>query len=124
MRLFVCCNQRFTSIKSASELLRWLSANDLGVPDVVVHTLASGSTPSAADIRSALKITQSIDFDASWDDLAESHNRARPLALLETRYSRGLDACLARIGIAPEPEPDFLAHLRDWLLPKIAARAS
>jgi pilus assembly protein CpaE len=123
-RFFVCCNQRFTSIKGAGELLGWFTQNGLGAPDVVVHTLAPGSTPSAADIRNVLKITQSIDLDASWEELAESVNSAKPLALQETRYSHALDVCLARIGIASEPQPDFLAQLRDWLLPKIAARAS
>jgi pilus assembly protein CpaE len=123
-RFFLCCNQRFTSIKGASDLLHWFAENRLGSPEIVVHALAPGVTPSAADIRNALKISQSIDLDATWEDLAESANSAKPLALLETHYSRGLDACLARIGIAPEPEPDFLTQLRGWLRPRATVRAS
>lgn len=121
---FVCCNQRFPAIRGASDLLHWFSSNGLGVPAVVVHNLAPGHTPSPADIRAALKIAHSIDLDASWDELAEAANGANPLALSETHYSRGLDACLAAMGIAPEPEPDLSARLRSWLGLGTAAEAS
>jgi hypothetical protein len=119
---FVCCNQRFPSIRGASDLLRWLSVNGFIASEVVIHALAPGRTPSSADIRSALKITESIDLDASWDELAEGLNDAKPVALSETRYSRGLDACLVRMGMAPEPEPDLLTQLRNWLAPKAVMR--
>lgn len=122
-RFFLCCNQRFPSIRGASDLLRWLSENGLGTPEIVVHALASGRTPTAADIRSVLKVAQSIDLDATWEELAESVNTAKPIALSETRYSRGLDACLAQMGIAPEPEPDFLTQMRRWLSPQAVLRA-
>ncbi|HTT96773.1 MAG TPA: hypothetical protein VMF58_01885 [Rhizomicrobium sp.] len=119
---FVCCNQRFPSIRGASDLLRWLAVSGFGVPEVVIHTLAPGRTPTSADVRNALKITESIDLDASWDELAESLNDAKPVALSDSRYSRGLDACLARMGMAPEPELDLLTQVLSWLTPKTAMR--
>lgn len=119
---FVCCNQRFPSIRGAGELLRWLSAGGFGTPDVVIHALAPSRTPLSTDVCSALKITDCISLDASWDELAESLNDAKPVALSETRYSRGLDVCLAHMGMAPEPEPDLLTQLRNWLAPKAVMR--
>ena len=118
-RFFLCCNQRFPSVRGANDLLGWLSQNKLGTPQIVIHGLAPGRTPSPADIRSALKIGESIDLDASWEELADSVNDAKPLALSQNRYGRGLDACLAQLGIAPEPEPDILAQLLGWLSPKL-----
>jgi hypothetical protein len=90
----------------------------------VVHELAPGLTPSAADIRNALKVGTSIDIDAGWDDLAERINQGKPLALSETRYSRGLDECLARLGVVIESEPDFASRLRGWLKFRVEAEAS
>jgi pilus assembly protein CpaE len=120
---FLCCNQRFPSVRGASDLLRWFSSNGFGVPNIVIHALAPGRTPSSADIRRVLQIDESIDLDASWDELAESLNDAKPAALSDTRYSRGLDACLARMGMTREPEPDLLTQLRSWLSPKAVMRA-
>jgi hypothetical protein len=124
-RFFVCCSQRFPSIRGASGLLSWYSDNKLGgTPQIVVHELAPGLTPSASDIRSALKVSDSIDIDASWDELAERINQGKPLALSETRYSRGLDQCLAHLGMAVEAEPDFASRLRGWLRFGVEAEAS
>jgi pilus assembly protein CpaE len=119
---FVCCNQRFPSIRGASDLLRWLSVNGFGAPQVVIHALAQGRTPSSADVRNALGIADSIDLDASWDELAGSLNDAKPAAFSDTRYSRGLDACLVRMGMVPEPAPDLMTQLLSWLTPKAAMR--
>jgi pilus assembly protein CpaE len=121
-QFFLCCSQRFPSVKGTSDLLRWLSVNGLGATEVVIHALAPRCTPSPADIRNALKIIESIDLDASWNELAESLNDAKPIALSEARYSRGLDECLVRMGLAPEPEPDLLTQLRGWLSPKAVMR--
>jgi pilus assembly protein CpaE len=120
---FLCCNQRFPSIRGASELLRFLSESGLALPQIVIHGLAPGRTPLPADIRSALKIGEAIELDASWEELAESVNDAKPLALTQARYNLALDACLARMGLAPEPEADFLTQLRSWLSPKFVLGA-
>jgi Flp pilus assembly CpaE family ATPase len=114
-RLFLCCNQRFSSIRRAGEILEWLGKSGLGLPEVVVHALTPSLTPTASDVARALKIANTIDLDASWDELAESLNTAKPLALTRSPYTRGLDACLARLGFGEEPEPHLLAQLRGLL---------
>lgn len=123
-RFFVCCNQRLPSVRGANDLLRWFSENALGVPEIVVHELAPGHTPSPADIRNALKIADSIDLREDWDELAESVNQGKPLAFSTGKYGRGIDACLARLGIAPEAEPSFATRLRGWMRFGIPAEAS
>ncbi|HVU22389.1 MAG TPA: hypothetical protein VHE09_16785 [Rhizomicrobium sp.] len=120
-RWFLCCDQRFASIRRSGEIRQWLTANGLGAPEIVVHALAPGLTPDPSDIRRALDVQDTIDLDVSWDALAESLNGAKPLALSDARYARGLDACLAPLGLAPQPQADFLAQLRSWLNPRAAA---
>ncbi|MGN6148829.1 MAG: hypothetical protein ACTHPD_09845 [Rhizomicrobium sp.] len=115
-QFFLCCNQRFASIHQTQALLRWFGDEQLGsVPEIVVHEMARGLTPSPSDIRHALKIAHSIDIATSWSDLAEQMNQAKPGAYARSAYSRGLDLCLTHMGIALEPEPDFAQKLRGWL---------
>ncbi len=121
-RFFVCCNQRFPSIRGASELLHWLSANGFGAPDVVIHAMAPGRTPSSADIRNSLRIAESIDLDASWDELAEWLNDAHPASLSKGRYAGGIDACLARMGMVSDSEPGLLTQFLGWFTPKTVMR--
>ncbi len=114
-KLFVCCNQRFSSIRGAGELLRWCTENGVGAPEAVVHEMARGQTPTPADIRKALNLSSSIDIDGSWGELAGCFNDARPMALSSSRYGASLDACLARLGLAAEPKADIKTRLRGWL---------
>jgi Flp pilus assembly CpaE family ATPase len=39
-KFFVCCNQRFSSIRGAGELLHWFSENGFAAPRIVVHEMA------------------------------------------------------------------------------------
>ncbi len=79
-RYFLCCNQRFSSIKGASELLRRLAESGIAdSTDIVVHELAPRQIPAPADIRKVLRIPGSIDIGGSWDQLAEHFNGADPL---------------------------------------------
>jgi pilus assembly protein CpaE len=120
---FLCCSQRFPSIRGAGEMLRWLAGNRTAiVPEIVVHELAPGRTPSPADIRKVLNVPASIDLEACWDELSDHLNDARPMALSLPRYAAGLDACLARMGLAEAPKPDLRARLRDWLTLVYSAR--
>jgi pilus assembly protein CpaE len=114
-KFFVCCNQRFSSIRGAGELLHWFTENGIGAPEIVVHEMARGQTPAPADIRKALKIASSIDLDGSWNELAGHFNDGKPVALSASRYGKSLDACLAQLGLAQEPAPDVMARLRGWL---------
>jgi pilus assembly protein CpaE len=115
-KFFLCCNQRFSSIRGASELLRWLAESKISEPpDVVVHELAPGQTPTPGDIRKALNIEGSIDLGESWDQLADHLNDGEPFALSSSRYSRSLDSCLAKLGLIAEPKVDLKSRLRNWL---------
>jgi pilus assembly protein CpaE len=115
-RFFLCCNQRFSSIRGAGELLRWLVEERIAEASVmVVHETALGQAPSPADIRKVLNIETSIDIGGSWDELADHLNDARPLALDPSRYSRSLDCCLAKMGLVAEPPTDLRSQLLDWL---------
>jgi pilus assembly protein CpaE len=115
-KFFLCCNQRFSSIRGAGELLHWLAESKIGeAPDVVVHDVAPNQTPTPADIRKALNISSSIDIEGSWDELADHLNAGKPLALSPSRYSRSLDSCLVRMGLIAEPKTDLKSRLRGWL---------
>ena len=114
---FLCCSQRFSSIRGAGDMLRWLA--DTGIvpaPELVVHEMAPGQTPTPADIRKVLHLPVSIDVGGSWDELTGHLNDGAPMALApSSRYGRGLDTCLERMGMALPPEPDMARRLRRWL---------
>ena len=115
-KFFLCCNQRFTSIRGAGDMLGWLAENKIAAaPELVVHEMAPGQTPSPADIRKVLNVQDSIDIDQGWDELAGQLNDGTPLALSPSRYGRSLDSCLARMGLAEEPKTDLKSRLRGWL---------
>ena len=114
--LFLCCSQRFPSIQGTAELMRWLAGNKFAFEtNLVVHELAPGCTPSPADIRRALNVPASIDLDAGWDQLALQVNDGKPLALKASRYSQGLDLCLARMELAAPAKADLVSRLRNWI---------
>jgi pilus assembly protein CpaE len=115
-KFFVCCSQRFSSIRGAGEMLHWLTENRVtSEAELVVHEMARGQTPGPADIRKALNISHSIDMDGSWSDLAGHFNDAKPMALSPSRYGAGLDSCLSRLGLAQPARMDVKTRLRGWL---------
>lgn len=116
-QLFLCCSQRFSSVRGAGDLLKWLSeSKNLDKPQLVIHEMAPGQVPSPAEIRDVLNVPSSIDIGASWDELAMHLNNARPMALVaSSRYGRAIDLCLAQMGMAPEPRPDLTSKMRSWL---------
>lgn len=116
-QLFLCCSQRFSSVRGAGDLLNWLSESKLlERPQLVIHEMAPGQVPSPAEIRGVLNVPSSIDIGVGWEELAAHLNNARPLALsASSRYGRAIDLCLARMGMAPEPRADFSSKMRTWL---------
>jgi Flp pilus assembly CpaE family ATPase len=116
-QLFLCCSQRFPSVRGAGDLLTWLSESKLlERPQLVIHELAPGQVPSPAEIRDVLNVPTSIDIGTSWDELAAHLNNARPMALsASSRYGRAIDLCLAQMGMTPQSRPDLTAKIRTWL---------
>jgi Flp pilus assembly CpaE family ATPase len=124
-RFFACCTQRFPSIRGTNDLLRWFSESHFGAaPELVVHALAPGSTPTSADIRKALAVENSIDLEEPWDELLESVNQGKPIGLTDSDYAHCLDECLERLGFAQRREPDFFTRFRGWFGLGLAAEVS
>ncbi|MCF8470404.1 MAG: response regulator [Parvibaculum sp.] len=101
---FIPCNQRFTSIKGASELLRFMRKTRSGEdePILVVHEFAPGMAPDAAGIVSAVGAARAIDLPVRWSQLAESVNRGEPLALSATSpYAQQLLHHLQDLHLVP-----------------------
>jgi pilus assembly protein CpaE len=117
-RIFLCCDQRFSTIRAADALLQSLRAHKRA-PQLVLHA-PIGRAPRPADIRTVLAMEDSIDLDTDWHVLTGHFNDAAPLALGgSVHYGRALDSALARLGLLPcAPKPAGLKNLLgQWLHP-------
>ncbi|ABS61694.1 response regulator receiver protein [Parvibaculum lavamentivorans DS-1] len=106
---FLPCNQRFTSIKGAAEMLRFVRQlrSDNGEPVLVVHEFAPGMAPDATGIKSAVGARQAIELPVRWHQLAESVNRGEPLGLdSSTPYAQSLSRHLANLSLLPQQAVD------------------
>ncbi|MBA4208268.1 MAG: hypothetical protein C0454_01930 [Parvibaculum sp.] len=110
--LFLPCNQRFTSIKAAAELLRLVRTVRGGrdEPILVVHEFAAGMAPNPAGIRDAVGAARALELPVRWRDLAEAVNRGEPLALAaSTPYARELSRHLQALNLVPYIEDEARA---------------
>jgi pilus assembly protein CpaE len=99
---FLSCNQRFSSIKAAGELMRVVaSLRPSGIePVLAVHEFAPALAPSFDDIKSALEPAHAVRLSARWAELADSVNRGLPLALAgPSPYVDQLTSVLASMGL-------------------------
>jgi len=80
---FITCNQRFTAIKAAGELMRIVTAlrPKAQPPVLAVHEFAPKCAPLFEDIVSALTPEKAVRLTVSWSQLSESINRGVPLSL-------------------------------------------
>lgn len=102
---FLACNQRFTSIKAAGDLLRAVRGLRPagGEPIVVIHEFAPTLTPSVDEIRAALGAQSVLRLPARWADLADSVNRGVPMVLGDpSDYVDNLAQCCAGVGLLPD----------------------
>jgi Flp pilus assembly CpaE family ATPase len=102
---FLACNQRFTSIKATGDLLRTVRGLRPagGEPIVAIHEFAPALTPSADEIRVALGAQSILRLPIRWADLADSVNRAAPVALAgPSDYADNLAQCCVGFGLVPE----------------------
>ncbi|MEP2828706.1 hypothetical protein [Parvibaculum sp.] len=113
------CNQRFTSIKGAAELLRMMRQfRPQGEePVLVVHEFASGMAPDTAGIGNAVGAARTIELPVRWQELAESVNRGEPLSLdPSTSYAQCLTRHLRTLNLIPDRgvEQDRMQPLKSW----------
>ncbi|HEU4550010.1 MAG TPA: hypothetical protein VFS01_09950 [Rhizomicrobium sp.] len=116
-RIFLCCNQRFSSIRNAKALLTELNAGGIGAHVVLaVHLLAPNMAPGAEDIVRAIGAERSVLLTTSWSSLAQAHNRGRPLSLEgESPYTGAVRAFLVSEGLLQAGAKVRAPRLMRWL---------
>jgi pilus assembly protein CpaE len=113
------CNQRFTSIKGAAELMRMMRQfrPEGEEPVLVVHEFAPGMAPDVAGIGNAVGAARTIDLPVRWQQLAESVNRGEPLSLdISTPYAQHLSRHLRALNLIPDRDTGDhrLQPLKSW----------
>ncbi|GMV61782.1 MAG: hypothetical protein AMXMBFR74_09510 [Parvibaculum sp.] len=113
------CNQRFTSIKGAAELMRLMRQfrPEGEEPVLVVQEFAPGMAPDTAGIGNAVGAARTIDLPVRWQQLAESVNRGEPLSLdTSTPYAQHLVRHLQALNLVPhhDADGDRMQPLRSW----------
>lgn len=106
---FLPCTQRFTSIKAAAEMLRFVRHLRGGrdEPILMIHEFAPGMAPDPVSIRSAVGAARVLELSADWRELAESVNRGEPLALVpSSHYAREMSRHMQALNLTPRVEED------------------
>jgi pilus assembly protein CpaE len=117
-RMFVCCNQRLSSIRDAKALIEELrSARQPAEPALAIHQFDTAMVPSPAEIAEAVGAARFLALRATWPALAMAHNRGRPLILdALSHYSDALRNWLAADGLMPRSEEgNATVRLMQWL---------
>jgi pilus assembly protein CpaE len=117
-RLFVCCNQRLSSIRNAKALIGELrGGRQPADPVLAIHQLDTAMVPSPEEIAEAVGATRFLVLRATWQALAMAHNRGRPLVLdALSHYSAALRGWLAADGLMPRAdEGNTTVRLMQWL---------
>lgn len=116
--VFLCCNQRFASIRNAKSLLGELKGGNIPQVDpmVVIHQLAPNTTPAPDDIVRAIGGTRSLVLRTTSAALIHAQNRGRPLSLAgPSHYGDALREHLAAAELLPTSQVDKSRNLLDWL---------
>lgn len=106
---FLPCTQRFTSIKAAAEMLRFVRNLRGGrdEPVLMIHEFAPGMAPDPVSIRNAVGAARALELSADWRELAESVNRGEPLALVpSSHYAREMSRHMQALNLTPRVEED------------------
>lgn len=113
---FVCCNQRFSSIRNAKAFLAGIKS-EAAAPTLAIHELNAHIVPSSQDIQDAVGAPRALVLRTSWSRLTNAHNQGRPLALGEPGpYSDALRFHLAEAGLLPRAASDHpTLKLLNWL---------
>jgi pilus assembly protein CpaE len=106
---FLPCTQRFTSIKAAAEMLRFVRHLRGGrdEPILMIHEFAPGMAPDPVSNRTAVGAARGLELSADWRELAESVNRGEPLALVPSSpYAREMSRHMQALNLAPRVDED------------------
>ncbi|HVV27832.1 MAG TPA: hypothetical protein VHC40_07685 [Rhizomicrobium sp.] len=113
---FVCCNQRFSSIRNARAFLSGLRAEGREhAPVLALHLFDAGLSPDANGVAEAVGAERCMVLRAQWSALAAAHNRGRPLALCgPSGYGDALRSLLTAERLLPQVENSTHRFLH-WL---------
>lgn len=116
--LFICCNQRFSSIRNAKKL--YLDATESASsadPVIVIHQVAPGLTPQPADIVHAVGAKEYLALRYVPAAMIQAQNSGNPLGLAgPSHYADDLRTYLAAAGLLPEAmEQKGRTLLRQWM---------
>lgn len=116
--IFLCCNQRFASIRNAKSLLAELEGGNIAHvdPAIVIHQLAHNTTPTPDDMVRAIGGNKSLVLRTTSAVLIHAQNRGRPLSLSgPSQYSDALRGYLVAAGLLPQASNGKNRNLFDWL---------
>jgi pilus assembly protein CpaE len=116
--VFLCCNQRFASIRNAKSLLAELEGGNVphAEPVIVIHQLAPNATPTPDDMVRAIGGSKSLVLRTTSAALIHAQNRGKPLSLAgPSHYADALRGCLAAAGLLAQSANDKSRNLFDWL---------
>lgn len=108
-RLYLCCNQRFASVRNARNLLGDLRAADASQADpvLVIHQGAANLMPAPDDVLRAVGGSQQLVLRAAPAALIQAQNSGVPLSLSgPSAYGDALRLHLAGAGLLPCAQPD------------------
>jgi len=102
--LFICCNQRFSSIRNAKKLHLDMTAVSPAVdPVIVIHQVAPGMTPQPDDVIRAIGAKKYLALRYAAAAMIQAQNAGHPLGLAgPSPYADDLRAYLAGVGLLPE----------------------
>jgi pilus assembly protein CpaE len=113
--VFVCCNQRFSSVRNAKAFLAGMKT-DGARPTLVIHQHNPVLVPTPQEIVEAVNPPRHLVLRAGWSQLAMAHNHGRPLALAEpSAYGDALRGRLAEDGLLPRGADHPTLKLLHWL---------
>jgi pilus assembly protein CpaE len=114
---FICCNQRFSSVRNAKAFLATMKQETGVEPTLAIHQHNPVLVPSPQEIVEAVNPPRHLVLRAGWSQMAMAHNQGKPLALAEpTHYGDALRTRLIEDGLLPGAAVDHpTLKLLHWL---------
>jgi pilus assembly protein CpaE len=117
---FICCNQRFSSVRNAKGLHAEVVDGSTSPiePVVVIHQLGPNVTPAPENIVRAIGAKRGFGLRSTWAALVQAQNSGRPLSLMgPSQYGNALRIHLATEGLLPPQQlvRERMPNLLEWL---------